>query len=96
MRVSIETVEGLKMIQERYWFGMFTGSQDMDLTEESAEFRMRDALNDAIRVLESAIPALFEPEELEGGSRGGTRPNGIPDRVPFDRPAVAVIDITEE
>lgn len=41
-----EILEGLKLIDKRYYFGMLQGST------ESEEYKMRDALIEAIRLLE--------------------------------------------
>ncbi len=40
-------LEGLKLIDKRYYFGMLQGST------ESEEYKMRDALIEAIRLLEN-------------------------------------------
>lgn len=65
MIFSGDAIEGLKMIKERYYFGMFSGSQDMDLDTESEEYMMRDALIEIVRELEQNRPSLFD--SVEGG-----------------------------
>jgi hypothetical protein len=41
-----EILEGLKLIDKRYYFGMLQGKT------ESEEYKMRDAIMEAIRLLE--------------------------------------------
>jgi hypothetical protein len=76
MKVSYQTVEGLKMIQERYFFGMFSGSPHLEIADEGKEYLMRDALTDAINTLESMLPSLFD---MEGGARGEPYPAPLPE-----------------
>ena len=44
-----EVINGLEMIDKRYWFGMFTTSDSERKYEK--EYLMRDALQEAIRIL---------------------------------------------
>lgn len=78
MKVDNATLEGLQMIRERYYFGMFTGDGSGFCKDENAEYKMRDALYTILNRLELTTPSLFDDEfrELEGGSRGGTIPAG--------------------
>ena len=59
MVFSGNAIEGLNMIKERYFFGMFSGSTDMDTDTETEEYMMRDALFEIARVLEENRPRLF-------------------------------------
>ena len=91
MRTDAATLEGLQMIRDRYWFGMFSSSQHLDIQQENEEYKMRDALYAILNQLELNTPSLFsdELEALEGGSRGGTIPANNPGTLPE-------IDITKE
>lgn len=44
-----KVIEGLEMINSRYWFGMFTTSDNERKDEK--EYKMRDALEEAIKIL---------------------------------------------
>lgn len=64
---NVDTVQGLKMIKERYFFGMFSGCNDLDIDNETEEYMMRDALIDIVRELENNMPSLFD---VDGGCGG--------------------------
>ena len=51
-------IDGLKMIRDRYYFGMFVGS-NMDMKQELDEYKMRDALYGVIEYLENSEDDLF-------------------------------------
>lgn len=53
MKIKPELIEGLEMIENRYYFGYFSSAEDssMDFVTESEEYRMRDAFFEIIRLL---------------------------------------------
>jgi len=50
---SKKNIDGLTMIRDRYYFGMFRGADDQE------EYKMRDALFDLVKMLEKK-PNLFD------------------------------------
>jgi len=54
---SRKNIDGLTMLRDRYFFGMFNGADDQE------EYRMRDALFDVVKMLEKK-PSLFDFEEV--------------------------------
>ena len=57
-------LEGLRMIESRYYFGMFSGTDD--LSADGDEYKMRDALIAVIKALNDAIPTLPEVASCDG------------------------------
>ena len=50
---SKKNIDGLTMLRDRYYFGMFNGADDQE------EYKMRDALFDLVKMLEKK-PNLFD------------------------------------
>ena len=63
MTIDNATLEGLQMIKDRYWFGMFTSSMQLTEEEEIEEYKMRDALFEIIRQFELDSPSIFDYDQ---------------------------------
>ena len=64
MEIDFEMIEGLEMIEDRYYFGYFSSAHEdsMELWTEDEEYKMRDAFFKLIRLLKEeyrAKPNLF-------------------------------------
>ena len=59
MKISSDLIEGLEMIEARYFFGYFSskGENSMELWEEDEEYRMRDAFFKTVRLLKDTYRA---------------------------------------